>query len=95
MRDVVARDPDNGGWQNDLSLTLSRVGDARRTAGDQTGALDAYEEGLAMMRELVARDSGNAIWQRGLGFRLVKIGEARLQHGDRVLPRSPPMRRVR
>src|SRR5215813_10433699 len=41
-------DPGNAGWQRDVSVSLEKVGDVRRAAGDRAGALSAYEEGLAI-----------------------------------------------
>jgi len=67
-----------------VSLSLERVGDMRRAAGDPAGALAAYEENLAIARKLAAADPGNAQWQRDVSVSLNKVGDVRLNTGDRA-----------
>ena len=38
-RKLAATDPSNVEWQRDVSVSLERVGDVRRAAGDRAGAL--------------------------------------------------------
>ena len=47
-----------------MSISLDRIGDIRLAVGDQTGALQAYEEALLIKRRLLAADPGNAERQR-------------------------------
>jgi hypothetical protein len=60
------------------------IGDVRRSGGDRTGALAAYEESLAIRRKLAASDPGNAGWQRDVGVNLNRVEDERLEQGDRV-----------
>ena len=71
--------------QFDLVHGLQTVGSVGVYAGDQAGALSAYEEGLPIIRKLTAADPGNTEWQRRLSSNLVMIGDMRLALGDRAL----------
>src|SRR5262245_20119162 len=82
--DLAAADPGNAKWQNDVSVSLDRVGDVRRETGDRAGALSAYEESLANLRKLAAADPSNADWQHGVSVSLEKVGDVRLRAGDRA-----------
>jgi tetratricopeptide (TPR) repeat protein len=53
-------------------------------AGDQAGALAAYQESVDIARKLVALDQGNAAAQRGLFVSLHKVGDVKLQTGDQA-----------
>ena len=46
IRKLAATDPGNVLWQRDVSVSLEKVGDVRRAAGDRAGALSAYGESL-------------------------------------------------
>jgi tetratricopeptide (TPR) repeat protein len=63
---LVASDPDDARWQNDLAVSWSRLGDVRRAQGDLEGALQAYTAGKGIRERLAATDPGNATWQRDL-----------------------------
>jgi hypothetical protein len=52
--------------------------------GDRAGALEAYEESLAIRRKLAASDPGNTGWQSDLGVGLARVGDVRLAAGDRM-----------
>ena len=47
-----------------MSVSLNRLGDVKLQAGDQAGALAAYQESLDIARKLAAQDPGNAQAQR-------------------------------
>ncbi len=63
-------DPNNAGWQRDLSVSFDRIGDVRVAQGDRAGALEAFEQSRAIARQLAARDPDNAEWQRDLSVSL-------------------------
>ena len=63
---LAARDPNNAGWQRDLSVSYDRVGDISAARGDRDGALKAFNDGLEIAKALAARDPNNAEWQRDL-----------------------------
>ncbi|HLW90578.1 MAG TPA: toll/interleukin-1 receptor domain-containing protein [Roseiarcus sp.] len=67
--------------QQDLAVSLERVGDAKQAMGDRAGALSAYEEETAIRRGLAAdnKDAGAA---RDLSVSLSKVGDIKLQMGD-------------
>ncbi len=50
-------------------MSLNKIGDVKLQAGDQAGALAAYEESLGIRRDL-AKDKSNAQAQRDLAFSL-------------------------
>ncbi len=41
-RRLLELEPDNAGWQRDLSVSLIKVGDVKAAQGDLAGALQAY-----------------------------------------------------
>ncbi len=53
-------------------------------AGDQAGALAAYQESLDIRRKLAAQDPGNAQAQRDVAVSLGKLGDVKLRAGDRT-----------
>ena len=62
-------------------------------AGDQAGALAAYQESLDIARKLAAQDQGNARAQRDVSVSLERLGDVKLQ-GAIGRGRSPPIRRA-
>ena len=46
MRELVAREPANSGWQNDLAFSLDKLGELRWRARDIEGAYDPIAEAL-------------------------------------------------
>jgi FkbM family methyltransferase len=68
--------------QSDLSVILTKAGDARFLAGDHAGALAAYEQNLGVSHTLATIDPGNAVSQRDLIMSLTRVGDERLSLGD-------------
>ena len=66
----------------DLSLSLSRIGDVRRAAGDPAGATASYEESLALGRRLVDGYGETPQSLRDLSVSLSRIGDVRRAAGD-------------
>jgi hypothetical protein len=67
--------------ERDASVSLDKIADVKRSTGDLTGALEAYEESLAIARRLAAIDPGNVSWQTDLVVSLYKI--ALMAEGER------------
>jgi len=54
----------------------------RVSRGDLDGALEAFEESLAVRRGLSASDPRNTQWQRDVSVSLDKVGGVRVSRGD-------------
>ena len=77
---LAKKDPDNAGWQGDLSIGYDRVGNVLSAQGQFDEALKAYLDDRAIMEGLVKKDPDNAEWQRDLAISDEKVGDiARLQ----------------
>jgi tetratricopeptide (TPR) repeat protein len=63
------------GLIRDVSVALDGIGDVRVAQGDLPGALDAFDEGLAIARNLAARDKGNAGWARDVWVSYWKLAQ--------------------
>ena len=59
-------DPDNAGWQRDLSVSFNKVGDVQVAQGDLPAALKSFRDSLAIRDRLSKSDPDNAGWQRDL-----------------------------
>ncbi|MDP6832233.1 MAG: tetratricopeptide repeat protein, partial [Alphaproteobacteria bacterium] len=78
------QDPENTGWQRDLSVGHDRIGDVLRAQGDLTGAAKSYGASLEIRKRLSARDLDNTGWQRDLSVSHEKIGEVLWAQGDQT-----------
>lgn len=75
---LVKADPGNTEWQQDVGLSLQRIGLVAADQGDTAVARTAYERGLAIMQALVARAPDHAAFKRDLAWfeaRLKELGE--------------------
>ena len=61
---LATSDPGNAGWQRDLSVSYTKIGDVQVAQGDLAGALKSYKDGLGIADRLATSDPGNAGWQR-------------------------------
>ena len=69
IRERLAKaDPDNAGWQRDLSVSHSKNGDVLVAQGDLAGALESYRASMAIAERLAKADPNNASWQRDLAW---------------------------
>ena len=66
----------------DLSISLDRVGDVRRAAGELASATVAYEESLALRRRLVDAYGETPRSLRDLSISLDKVGDVRREIGE-------------
>ncbi len=48
---LAQADPDNTGWQRDLSVSFNKIGDVQRARGDLDAALEAYQDRPRHRRE--------------------------------------------
>ena len=58
--------PENAGWQHNLSVSYSKIGDVLMAQGNLAEALKSYRDGLAVADRLAKSDPENADWQRDL-----------------------------
>ena len=82
-REIAKQDPDNAGWARDVSVSLSRIGDARMAQGQLAAALAAYEESLDIRRRLTRQDPDNAGWARDVSVSLSKMAVADKANADK------------
>jgi tetratricopeptide (TPR) repeat protein len=72
---LVALDPDNTSWQQDLAGVYSRVGGVAQARGDLAGAERAFGQALAVSERLAALDPDNTGWQRNLAVAYGRVGD--------------------
>ena len=72
-RRLADKNQGNAQLQRDMSVSLDKIGDVKRSQNDNAGALAAYEESLAIARRLAGVDPGNVQWQTDLVVSLYKI----------------------
>jgi tetratricopeptide (TPR) repeat protein len=65
------------GDDQDVSVSLERIGDMRSARNDLAGALKAYEEGLGIRMRLMAADPSHVERARDVSVSLNKIGDVR------------------
>jgi tetratricopeptide (TPR) repeat protein len=69
IRDRLAKaDPNNAGWQRDLSVSYSKVGNVYRRQGDTAKAKDALNTGKAIMERMTKLSPDNATWKDDLAW---------------------------
>ena len=75
--------PDNDEAKRDLSYSLEKVGDAKAKAGDNDGAIAAFDEELALRKDLaqVVKDDGNVDAKTDLVVALYRL--AAVAGGDK------------
>ena len=81
-RELAKADPNDEDWQRAIAVSLGKISDVKRDAGDAAGALAAAEEELAIARRLLAPDPGNTEWQRDVAIALERLGGLKLSAGD-------------
>ena len=83
IRERLAKsDPDNAGWQRDLSVSYERIGDALIAQGSLPDAMRSYRDGLTIRERLAKSDPGNAGWQRDLSVSYNEVGYALVAQGS-------------
>jgi tetratricopeptide (TPR) repeat protein len=79
---IAKADPGNAGWQRDLSISHSRIGNVLRDQGKLPDALEAYRASLAIVEQLAKADPTNVRWQRDLSISHNKIGDVLRVQGN-------------
>ena len=79
---IAKADPENAGWQRDLSVLHIRIGDVLRNQGSLNGALESYRASLAIDERLAQADPRSAIWQNDLAVSQARIGDVLLAQGN-------------
>jgi len=64
LEGLIAREPKNRTYQNDLGKLFTRYGDARLRAGDESGALDAFRRSALTFERIADADAGNHLAKR-------------------------------
>ncbi|MCX7113968.1 MAG: toll/interleukin-1 receptor domain-containing protein [Proteobacteria bacterium] len=76
------RDPGNTDFQQNLSVSHSKIGDLQLRLGNTDAAFKSYQDSLAIRQTLAQRDPGNTQFQRDLSFSHEKIGDLQLRLGN-------------
>ncbi len=82
FRKLLSADTRSPQVLRDLSLSLDRLGDAQRDAGQTQQALEAYRESLALRRALRASLGDEPQVLRDLSFSLDRLGDAQRDAGQ-------------
>jgi hypothetical protein len=77
---LAGLDPANAGWQWELAVAYSRVGDVAQARGDLAGAERAFTQFLAILERLAGLDPANTGWQQGLAAARSRV--ANVTHGS-------------
>ena len=75
-------DPENAGWQHDLSLSYSKVGDVLMTQGNFAEAQKSYQDSLAVADRLAKVAPQNAYLQRDLAISQGRVANVLAKQGD-------------
>ncbi len=81
-RDLVATDPSQTMWRDDLGIALGRRAGLALDGQDPRAALVNYEASVEQARALVAAAPGEAKWRRKLRMYLTELSEAHTATGD-------------
>ena len=79
---LAKADPDNAGWQRDLSVSHNKIGDVQVAQGNLPAALTSYQASLGIRERLARADPDNAGWQRDLSVSRDKIGDVQVAQGN-------------
>jgi len=86
VKRLADREPDNAGWQRDVSVSLGKMGDVLLEQGNLEGARRAYEQAMEIAKQLAEREPGHVGWQTDLVVSQSRVA-GMLVHGsnsDRV-----------
>jgi tetratricopeptide (TPR) repeat protein len=87
-RTLVATDPGNALWQNDLSVCYDKLGDVELAAGNLDAARSFFRDGLDVAKKLAAATPGYAEWQHDLAIIYSKLGDVEIATGNLDAARS-------
>jgi tetratricopeptide (TPR) repeat protein len=80
---LVQHDPQNKGWQQDLAITYSRLGDALMASGRRTDAFAAYRKALAVSEAVAAANPDDAGAHRSVAIDHERLGNTFNAEGNR------------
>ena len=81
LRKLLVREPDNADLKGDLAVPLVALGDAKRQAGDMSGATAIYNEALGLARDAVAGAPKDPKTRTRLALPLHRLGDVPLRPG--------------
>ena len=81
-RNLLSADDETPQALRDLSVSLNKVGDAHREAGELAAATSAHEESLGLCRRLLEAHGETPQALRDLSVSLDNVGDARLAAGE-------------
>ena len=79
---LAKSDPNNAGWQRNLSVSYNRVGDVQVSQGGLPDALRSYRDALSIAERLAKSDPNNAGWQRDLSVSYDMVGDVQVSQGS-------------
>ena len=82
-RRLAEQDPSNAGWQRDLAVAHSRVGDVFQAQGKLAKALPLYEEAVRGYEVLTELAADFSLWQQEKEWVERKLALCRLQASKR------------
>lgn len=88
---MAKSNPENAGWQRDVSISYNRIGDVLEAGGNLTDALKTYQDSLAIRDRLAKADSNNADRHRDLAISQGRVAIVLAEQGD--APRALDMLR--
>lgn len=85
---LAKADAGNAGWQRDLSVSYSKIGDVLVEQGNLADALEAYRASHAIFERLAQADAGNAGWQHDVALSLQRVGFVAVRQNDLAAARA-------
>jgi len=82
FQSLLATEPNNTGWQRNLSVSYNKVGDVLLAQGNLSEALASYRNSLAIAERLAKPDPSSADWQRDLSVSYNKVGDVLLAQSN-------------
>ena len=83
------------GNEREAARANTHLGDVRSAQGDLAGALDAYQQGLAIAKRLATADPSNSGWQTDIAVSCWKLAEVLRGMPDRRAEARPYLERGR
>jgi hypothetical protein len=91
---LAKREPDNTGYQRDVSVSLNKLGDLAVAVGDGAGARTLFQQSLTIAEELAKREPDNTGYQRDVSVSLERLGDLARAVGDGAGARTYFLRAV-
>ncbi|MBK6748498.1 MAG: hypothetical protein IPG67_00350 [Acidobacteria bacterium] len=88
IRELIAREPRNRVYQDDLGTLYTRFGDAEKMRSNLPGALEAYKNSAEIFKNLAASDEKNTVAQRDWAQAVKSVGVTEIKLGQKVEARA-------